>query len=105
METIHPVTCYAMRIVEKATGKVFVFTGDSGYLASFEDFAKDADLFLADTYLFEGNERHHAHFTSREGEIAKAKTSQTLMLTHLPQHGSLEQLRKKRKTMLERKFQ
>ncbi|MDP4345294.1 hypothetical protein QSH67_27755, partial [Escherichia coli] len=63
METIHPVTCYAMRIVEKATGKVFVFTGDSGYLASFEDFAKDADLFLADTYLFEGNERHHAHFT------------------------------------------
>ena len=40
METIHPVTCYAMRIVEKATGKVFVFTGDSGYLASFEDFAK-----------------------------------------------------------------
>ncbi|MEX1581603.1 MBL fold metallo-hydrolase [Enterococcus sp. C40] len=94
METIHPVTCYAMRIVEKATGKVFVFTGDSGYLASFEDFAKDADLFLADTYLFEGNERHHAHFTSREaGEIAKAAQVKQLMLTHLPQHGSLEQLR------------
>lgn len=32
-------------------GKVFVFTGDSGYLESFADFAKDADLFLADTYL------------------------------------------------------
>lgn len=51
METIHPVVCYAMRIVEETTGKVFVFTGDSGYLESFADFAKDADLFLADTYL------------------------------------------------------
>ena len=65
METIHPVVCYAMRIVEETTGKVFVFTGDSGYLESFADFAKDADLFLADTYLFEGNEHHHAHFTSK----------------------------------------
>lgn len=27
MKTIHPVVCYAMRIVEKSTGKVFVFTG------------------------------------------------------------------------------
>ena len=32
-----------------------------------------------------------AHFTSREaGEIAKAAQVKQLMLTHLPQHGSLE---------------
>lgn len=95
MKTIHPVPCYAMRFVEEKTGKVFVYTGDSGYLASFVDFAKDADVFLADTYLFEGNENHHAHFTSKEsGEIAKAANVKKLILTHLPQHGSLEELKK-----------
>ena len=94
MKTIHPVPCYAMRFVEEKTGKVFVFTGDSGYLESFVDFAKEADVFLADTYLFEGNEKHHAHFTSKEaGEIAKAAGVKRLVLTHLPQHGSLELLK------------
>ncbi|WP_430609357.1 MBL fold metallo-hydrolase [Enterococcus sp. DIV0876] len=94
MKTIHPVTCYAMRFVEKHTGKVFVFTGDSGYLESFVEFAQDADLFLADTYLFAGNERHKAHFTSKEaGEIAHAAQVKKLVLTHLPQHGDLEQLK------------
>lgn len=93
MKTIHPVTCYAMRLVEKSIGKIFVFTGDSGYLADFKTFAKDADLFLADTYLFAGNEHHFAHFTSKEaGEIAKAAQVKHLVLTHLPQHGSLAQL-------------
>lgn len=93
MKTIHPVTCYAMRFVEKSTGKVFVFTGDSGYLEDFVDFTKDADLFLADTYLFAGNENHFAHFTSKEaGDIAKAAGVKQLVLTHLPQHGDLMQL-------------
>lgn len=95
MKTIHPVICYAMRIVEKSTGKVFVFTGDSGYLEAFIDFTAEADLFLADTYLFAGNEKHFAHFTSKEaGEIAKAAWVKQLVLTHLPQHGDLTQLQK-----------
>lgn len=95
MKTIHPVPCYAMRFIETATGKVLVFTGDSGYLESFIEFAADADLFLADTYLFEGNERHKAHFTSKEsGEIAKAAGVKQLVLTHLPQLGDLNQLKK-----------
>ena len=94
MKTIHPVPCYAMRFVEEKTGKIFVYTGDSGYLESFIDFAKEADVFLADTYLFEGNEKHPAHFTAKEsGEIAKAAKVKKLVLTHLPQHGSLELLR------------
>lgn len=94
MKTIHPVVCYAMRFVENSTGKVFVFTGDSGYLEDFQEFAKDADLFLADTYLFAGNERHKAHFTSKEsGELAKKANTKKLVLTHLPQHGDLQQLK------------
>ncbi|MFV0559843.1 MAG: MBL fold metallo-hydrolase [Enterococcus sp.] len=93
MKTIHPVPCFAMRFVEETTGKVFVFTGDSGYLEGFKEFAKDADLFLADTYLFAGNEKHKAHFTSKEaGELAKQAEVKKLVLTHLPQLGSLEQL-------------
>ena len=66
----------------KQREEVFVFTGDSGYLESFADFAKDADLFLADTYLFfEGNEHHHAHFTSKEaGELAKSANVKKLVL-------------------------
>ena len=93
MKTIHPVVCYAMRIVEKSTGKVFVFTGDSGYLEGFIEFTKEADLFLADTYLFAGNERHFAHFTSQEaGELARLAGAKQLVLTHLPQFGDLQQL-------------
>lgn len=93
MRTIHPVVCYAMRFVENSTGKIFVFTGDSGYLADFKEFAADADLFLADTYLFAGNERHKAHFTSKEaGELAKEARVKRLVLTHLPQFGDLKQL-------------
>lgn len=94
MKTIHPVPCYAMRFVEEKTGAVFVFTGDSGYLESFNEFAKDADLFLADTYLFNGNENHKAHFTAGEaGTFAKNAAVKKLVLTHLPQHGDLEELR------------
>ncbi|MGX7205006.1 MBL fold metallo-hydrolase [Enterococcus pingfangensis] len=95
MKTIHPVPCYAMRFVEEKTGAVFVFTGDSGYLESFNEFAKEADLFLADTYLFDGNERHKAHFTAGEaGTFAKNAAVKKLVLTHLPQHGDLAELRR-----------
>lgn len=95
LPTIHPVPCYAMRFVEKKTGKVLVYTGDSGYLESFHAFAQDADVFLADTYLFEGHERHHAHFSSKEsGQIAKKARVKKLILTHLPQEGDLEELRR-----------
>ncbi|GCF92879.1 hypothetical protein NRIC_07700 [Enterococcus florum] len=94
MKTIHPVPCFAMRFVEEATGSVFVFTGDSGYLEDFTEFAKGADLFLADTYLFNGNERHKAHFTAQEaGTLAKEAGVKKLVLTHLPQQGDLELLR------------
>lgn len=94
MKTVHPVPCYAMRFVEEKTGAVFVFTGDSGYLESFNEFAKEADLFLADTYLFDGNEHHKAHFTAGEaGNFAKNAAVKKLVLTHLPQQGDLEELR------------
>ena len=85
IKTVHPVVCYAMRIVERETGQVFVFTGDSGFFEGLDEFAKDADLFLADVYLYEGNENHIAHLTTKEaGQIAAQANVKKLILTHMP---------------------
>ena len=93
LKTIHPVPCYALRIEEIATGKVFVFGADSAYLPAFVPFVKDADLFMADANLFNGNERHHAHMTAGEvGAIAEEAAVKQLILTHLPQKGELSVL-------------
>lgn len=85
IKTVHPVVCYAFRIVERKTGQVFVFTGDTGYFDELADFAQGADLFLADVYLYEGNENHFAHLTSKEaGQIAQQARVKKLVLTHMP---------------------
>lgn len=89
IKTVHPVVCYAMRIRERATGQVLVFTGDTGYFEELADFVKGADLFLADVYFFEEVEKHFAHLSSKEaGEIAKEAGVKRLVLTHLPQFPS-----------------
>lgn len=93
LKTIHPVPCYALSIIDTTSGKKFVFTADSAYLESFVDFAKDADLLLADANLYRGNEKHHAHMTSKEvGELAEEAKVKELVLTHLPPEGDWERL-------------
>lgn len=103
IKTVHPVVCYAFRVVERSTGQVFVFTADTGYFNGLEKFAAGADLLLADVYLYEGNENHIAHLTSKEaGEIAAQAQVKKLVLTHMPplapvgigQSNHLEVLRK-----------
>lgn len=95
LKTLHPVPCYAFRIVERATGKTVVYTADSGYIEEFIPFAKNADLFITDTNLFKGMERHLVHMTSKEcGYIAHKANVQTMVLSHLPQNGDLKQLQK-----------
>ncbi|KRN56353.1 MBL fold metallo-hydrolase [Carnobacterium divergens] len=94
MRTLHPVPCFAMRIEEVKTGKVLVYTADSGYLADFIPFSKGADVLLADTNFFEGMENHRVHMTSVEvARIAKEAKVSKLVLTHLPQTGDLELLK------------
>ena len=71
LKTVHPVICYAMRIVERATGQVLVYTGDTGYFAGLVDFSKDADILLADVYFFKDKAKMPNHLSSVEaGEIA-----------------------------------
>lgn len=85
IKTVHPVVCYAFRIVERQTGQVLVFTADTGYFDDLALFAADADLFLADVYLYEGNENHIAHLTTKEaGQIAQQAKVKKLVLTHMP---------------------
>lgn len=94
IKTIHPVPCYAMRIEENTTGKVFVFTADTGYFAELTSFCEKADLLITDTYFLEGMENHHAHLTSREtGELAKKAQVKKLVLSHLRQDIDLELLK------------
>lgn len=94
MRTLHPVECYAMRIVETKTGKTLVYTADSGYLPEFIPFSKDADVLLADTNFFNGMENHRVHMTATEvGKIAKEASVRQVILTHLPQVGDLELLK------------
>lgn len=42
-------------------------------------------MFLADVYLYEGNEHHMAHLTSKEaGQLASRAKVKRLVLTHMP---------------------
>ncbi|MFK4935309.1 MBL fold metallo-hydrolase [Lactococcus garvieae] len=94
LKTVHPVICYAMRIVERATGQVLVYTGDTGYFTGLVDFSKDADILLADVYFFKDKAKMPNHLSSVEaGEIAAQANVKKLILTHLPQVGDLQVLR------------
>lgn len=94
MRTLHPVECYAMRIVEIKTGKILVYTADSGYLPDFITFSKEADVLLADTNFLNGMENHRVHMSAAEvGRIAKEADVKKVILTHLPQVGDHELLK------------
>lgn len=85
LKTVHPVSCYALAITKRETGKKFVFSADSGYSDQFITFAKDADLFLADTNFFKEQKGSSIHMTSEEvGEISEKAGVKKLILTHLP---------------------
>lgn len=85
IKTVHPIICYAFRILERTSGQIFVFTADTGYFEGLSEFAADADFLLADVYLYEGSENHIAHLTTKEaGQIAAQAKVKKLVLTHMP---------------------
>lgn len=93
MKTLHPVPCFALKITERESGKVLVFTADSGYKEEFISFSESADCLLADCNFFKGMENHTVHMTSKEcGSIARKAGIKKLILTHLPQEGNLSDL-------------
>lgn len=93
MLTQHPVPAYAMRITETSSGKVFVFTADTGYFDDLVNFSKGADALLTDTFFFNAQKGIKGHMTSGEsGHLAAAAGVSKLILTHLPPMGDLDQL-------------
>ncbi|MCC5889055.1 MAG: MBL fold metallo-hydrolase [Alkalibacterium sp.] len=89
MKTLHPVPCYAFKIIERESGKCLVFTADSGYMEKFSEFAEGADCLLADSNFYRGMENHSVHMTAKEcGVIAEKAGINQLILTHLPQTGN-----------------
>lgn len=85
LKTIHPVSCFALRIEENITGKVLVFTADSSYLADFITFAQNSDLLLADAMIVGDSKQHPAHMSAAEvGKIAELAQVKKCVLTHLP---------------------
>jgi ribonuclease BN (tRNA processing enzyme) len=93
MKTKHPELCYAMRI--EAGEKVLVYTADTAYMDQLIEFAKDADLLLAESNFYSDMDAAKAgHMTSKEAaHIAAAAGVKTLILTHLPHFGDISKLK------------
>ncbi|WP_067729773.1 MBL fold metallo-hydrolase [Oceanobacillus damuensis] len=92
LETVHPVPCYGMRISDGES--VIVYTADTSYKDEWSTFAEKADLLIADCNYYAGQDGSKAgHMNSEEGsKLAEAAQVNTLMLSHLPQFGNLNQL-------------
>jgi len=93
LQTIHPVTCFAMRF--EADGQSFVYTADSSYQDSFIPFAKDAEILICECNFYEHMDGKSAgHMNSKDaGTIAVKAGVNKLVLTHLPHFGKIEELK------------
>lgn len=93
LKTDHPAPCYAMKI--KTNTDTLVYTADTAFKKEFIDFSRDADVLLSECNLYKGmNGASAGHLTSEQaGKIAFEANVNTLILTHLPHFGDIEQLR------------
>lgn len=84
-KTVHPLECYAMRIEEKETGKVFVYTADSAWHEPLIEFSKEADLLVADANFSNEVGRNDKHMTAEEvGQLATQAKVKQLAASHIP---------------------
>ncbi|MGD7045218.1 MBL fold metallo-hydrolase [Jeotgalibacillus proteolyticus] len=92
LRTVHPVPCYAVKV--KSDCGTMVFTADSAYQEAFISFAEDADLLISECNFYKGmNAAEAGHMTSEDAAaIADAAKVKTLLLSHLPHFGDLNQL-------------
>lgn len=79
----HPVETFALRAC--CDGKVFVYTGDTNVLPDLAEFAKDADVLLADSGLLSPDWKEQAPHLSPTGcaQLAADANAKKLLLTHL----------------------
>lgn len=92
LKTQHPVEAYAMRIVERSTGKVLVFTADTRYFSDLVSFSQGADGLMTDTNFVATKNGVMWHMTSTQsGQLARDAQAKQLLLTHLPADQNLTQ--------------
>lgn len=93
--TEHPVFCLAVRIEYEDT--VFAYSADSAFSNGLVEIARDADLFLCEASMYDGQEdtaRQAGHLTAGQaGSLAQAAGSKRLVLTHYPHYGDLRWLK------------
>lgn len=97
IKSIHPVETYGMKIV--CEGKRIVYTSDTSFSEELVEFAKDADLLLTESSLYEEMDGEASgHMTAKEaGILACQANAKKTLLTHLPHYGDLEELIKSAK--------
>ncbi len=96
-QTIHQVTCLAMKIEYK--GKTLVYSADTGWQESFVTFAQNADLLICEACLFKSQKgMNKGHLTSDEaGKIGELAQVEKLLLTHFPHKDQIEPIYKEAK--------
>lgn len=93
LRTVHPVPTYAVRITSQKDHKTLVFTADTAYFTELITFAQGADLLITDTNFAADKSGQIWHMTSQQsGYLAKQSQVQKLVISHLPQEYSLDQL-------------
>ncbi len=90
--TTHPVPCFAIRV--EAGGRTLVYTADTSYQESLEEFCRGADLLIAETSFYKGQPAaSYGHMNSEEvGKLAQASNVGKLVLSHLPHFGQRDEL-------------
>lgn len=84
LRTVHPIECYAMRIEEKSTGQVLVFTADSGWLDEMSTFAEGATWLIADCAFTNDHGRNGLHMTAEEvARLANEAKVEQLVASHI----------------------
>jgi len=95
MRTAHPVETHAVKIATR--GHTFVYTADTGWFPELVDFARDADLLLAEAGFIDGAANPNGvHLTATQaGELANASNVARLVATHVaPWHDAAAQARR-----------
>lgn len=94
-EVEHTIPCFAVKMTYK--DKTFVYSGDTVYIESLVNFAKDADLFFCEATICEGSTHTvgAGHMDAVEAAtIAKKANVKDLVLTHLPSDGDFELMKR-----------
>lgn len=93
-ENVHEVPCCAMKVMNQQ-GHAFVYSADTGYTEKLIQFAQNVDTLLIEcSFYAEQQGLVKGHLASYEvADIAKKANVATIILTHFPHYGHIQQLK------------